>query len=167
MELYYFSSKIYVNVIFNHLLCIVLGLLIIGITIFFAFTQKKKIPIKNTIRNGIAFGTMAGISTGMFNIVGPFLMVYYISISQDNLNFKASLEASFLIAGLYSAILHFLYGNISAVVVPYILISVAASLIAGFIGLWFFKKIKNREAIKKIIYIALPLMALVLLIKSL
>ena len=140
---------------------LILALLIIMLTLFFAITQKLRVKINSSLKNGILFGFLTGLSTGMFNIVGPFFMVYYFNTCKDNLGFKASLEFSFLIAGLYSTALHIWYGNINAVVLPYAFGSAVAAVAAGFIGIRLFKKINN-VMLRRIILVALPIMALLL-----
>jgi len=140
---------------------LILALLIIMLTVFFAITQKHSVTLKNSLRNGIVFGLLAGMSTGMFNIVGPFLMVYYFNTSKNNLSFKANLEFSFLVAGTYSSALHIWYGNINAAVLPYAMGSATAAVVAGFIGIRLFKK-TNSVILKRMILVALPIMALLL-----
>ncbi|MFZ7131843.1 MAG: sulfite exporter TauE/SafE family protein [Eubacteriales bacterium] len=146
----------------ENILRIVLASFLILLTIYFVISQKKKLKIKKSLFNSILFGLLTGISTGMFNIVGPFFMIYYFNVCKDNLNFKANIEFSFLVAGLYSTLLHILYGNMTMEVAPYIVASTIGAIVAGFIGIRLFYKL-NREAITKIIYIALPLMAFLLL----
>jgi uncharacterized membrane protein YfcA len=144
--------------------------LILAVFIFFLagfhfYCQKKNIKIKKSLINSAISGSLTGISTGMFNIVGPFFLVYYMNIFDNTLAFKASMEFSFLIAGLYSTAMHIIYGNISATTLPFVLVSVASSVIAGFFGIKLFKKI-DRKKISLIIYVVLPIMALMLLLKG-
>jgi len=140
----------------------ILAVFILLLTVYFIISRKHKLMIKKSLKNDILFGLVTGISTGMFNIVGPFFMIYYFSICEENLNFKANIEFSFLAAGLYSTVLHFLYGNMTLEVAPFIMSSAAAAVIAGFVGLRLFRRL-NREMICKVIYIAMPVMALFLL----
>ena len=141
---------------------LVLASLIILLAVFFIVTQKREIIIQNTVRNGILFGLVAGVATGMFNIIGPFLSVYYFSTSKDNLGYKANLEFSFLLTTAYTSILHIVYGNLNAQVLPFALGSAAAAVAAGFIGLHLYKKI-NSKILKRVIYVFLPLVALILI----
>jgi len=114
----------------------------------------------------VVAGLLTGLSAGMFNVVGPFLMLYYINVCDDTLHMKASLEFSFLLAGLYSTAMHlFVYKNITTAVTPHIGASVAAALIAGLLGLKLYRKI-NREIISILVYILLLIMAVVLVLNS-
>ncbi len=140
----------------------ILATFILVLTVYFFVSQKYKIAIKKSLLNDILFGMITGISTGMFNIVGPFFMIYYFSICDDNLSFKASMESSFLAAGLYSTVLHILYDNITLELAPLLLSSAIGAIAAGFIGLRLFQRL-NRKIVLMVIYTALPLMAILLL----
>ncbi|MGX8710158.1 MAG: sulfite exporter TauE/SafE family protein [bacterium] len=146
----------------ERMLRIILAVFILLLTLYFIISQKHRLVIKKSLKNAVLFGLVTGISTGMFNIVGPFFMIYYFSICDDHLNFKANIEFSFIIAGLYSTLLHYLYGNITLDAAPYIVSASAAAIAAGFLGLYFFRRL-DREKICKIIYVALPVMAFLLI----
>ena len=143
----------------------ILASAIILLTLFFLYTRKRNIRITGTWYQGLAAGLITGISTGMFNIVGPFFMVYYVSIMDDMLSFKASMEFSFLIAGLYSVVMHTVQGNITGEMLPYYAVSAVGACIAGRLGLYVFKKI-NKEKMTLIVYFLLPVLALMLLLNS-
>lgn len=145
----------------EHLLRLILAGFILLLDLYFILSGKFQVKIKKTALNGCIFGALTGISTGMFNIVGPFFMVYYLNICDENLQYKANLEMSFLIAGLYSTFLHVMYGNITVEVFPYIATSAAAVIVAGFLGLHLFRRL-NRTSICRIVYVALPIMAFML-----
>ncbi len=145
------------------LLRIILAGLLFLVTGIFFFLRWKKIDLPDKWYTAVGAGLITGLSTGMFNIVGPFLLVYYMSVTSSTLHMKASLEFSFLIAGLYSALNHLLvYHNITWEVAPHILGSVAAAMVAGVIGLRLYKKC-DKEKISLFIYILLPIMACLLI----
>lgn len=146
----------------ERILRIVLSVFLLLCTAYFIYTERRKIIIKPSVRNGVIFGVLTGISTGMFNIVGPFLSIYYFNVTKDNLSFKANLEFSFFIAGLYSLFLHITYGNVTAEVIPYAAASVLFAVAAGVIGLYLYKRL-NKETIRKVVCVATPVMALLLL----
>lgn len=146
----------------ERLLRLVLAGFIVSLDLFFILSGKFRFKIRKTVFNGCLCGALTGISTGMFNIVGPFLMIYYFNICEDNMQYKVSMEASFLIAGLYSTFLHIMYGNITMEVFPYLATSAVAAVAAGFLGLRLFRRL-NRLSICRIIYIALPIMAFLLI----
>lgn len=149
----------------ERLLRLILAGLILLLSMFFIYSQQRKILIRKSIAKSALVGSITGISTGMFNIVGPFFMVYYAGVNVDPLVYKASLEFSFLVAGSYSMGMHIVYKNINSDTVPYILVSVVASLIAGWLGLKVFRKI-DRDKLHTLIYIFLPVLALILILKT-
>lgn len=145
---------------------ILAGLLILVTGLFF-YMRVRKIQLPDRWYVAVGAGLITGLSTGMFNIVGPFLLVYYMNVCRSTLHMKASLEFSFLIAGLYSTMNHlFVYHNITLGVMPHILASVAAAMAAGVIGLRLYRKC-NKDKIALFIYILLPIMAVMLIYNGL
>ena len=144
----------------------ILAILLVVVTCISFVTRKKGQVLSGKWYVAAAAGLLTGLSAGMFNIVGPFLMLYYINVCDDTLHLKASLEFSFLIAGLYSSAMHlFAYQNIHTAVAPHIGASVVAALIAGLVGIKVYKKI-NRNVISIIVYVLLLVMALILVLNS-
>lgn len=149
------------------MLRIILASLLILVTCIFFILRKKQITLPDRWYSAAGAGLLTGLSTGLFNIVGPFFMVYYLNVCETTLQLKASLEFSFLLAGLYTTFMHtFVYGNINAAVLPELLSSVCAALLAGALGLKLYRKI-NKDKIALFVYILLPIMAAVLLINGL
>lgn len=142
---------------------ILLAALLLAVTALFFWTRRRQIALPDKWYAAAAAGLITGISTGMFNIVGPFLMVYFLSVCDSTLSMKADLEFCFLISGLYSACMHlFVYHNIRRPVLPEITVSVLAVLLAGFLGLRLYRRI-HREKIALVVYILLPVMAVTLI----
>lgn len=138
---------------------LILAALILFVTGLFFYTRVHQIHLENRWYYGLAAGMITGVSTGMFNIVGPFLMIYYMNVCESTLNMKASLEFSFLIAGLYSAVMHiFVFHDVTGEILPLMGLCAIAAIGAGLIGLQLYKKC-DKDKISKFIYIILPLMA--------
>lgn len=149
------------------LLRIILASLMMLVTVIFVFMRRKKIVIPNRWYIAMAFGLVTGVSTGMFSIIGPFLMVYYMNVCDEPLELKACLEFSFMSVCLYTAFMHYwIYGTISIETAPLILSAVSAALVASFLGLKIYRKI-NKDIIAKIFYVLLPIMAVNLIINAL
>ena len=129
--------------------------------------RRRQLVLPNRWYTAVGAGLITGISTGMFNIVGPFFLVYYMNVCETPLNMKASLEFSFLLSGLYSSAMHlFVYHNITLEAAPMLATSAAAALLAGVLGLKVFRKI-DKNKISLVAYILLPLMAVNLIITGL
>lgn len=142
----------------------IMGVFLILLAIYFYLTKKYGVVIKQTFFSGMIIGVFTGITTGMFNIVGPFLALYYYDNCKDNVEFKANIECSFFIAGLFSLILNLTYTKLDSFLVSTIITSGIAAVLAGVIGLKIFYRI-NRETLKYIIISILPLMGIIQLLK--
>ena len=143
----------------------ILAGLIFLLTGFFFYMQHRSIRLRDKWYCGLGTGLVTGLSTGMFNIVGPFFMVYYASIMDDPLCVKASLECSFLAAGAYATVLHLRSGTFVPEGVPLYAASALAALLAGVIGLRLYRHI-DRKMLARVIYVLLPLLAVTLLLRG-
>ena len=149
------------------LLRIILACLLLLVTAIFFIMRRRQLVLPNRWYTAVGAGLITGISTGMFNIVGPFFLVYYMNVCETPLSMKASLEFSFLLSGLYSSAMHlFVYHNITLEAAPMLATSAAAALLAGVLGLKVFRKI-DKNKISLVAYILLPLMAVNLIITGL
>lgn len=142
----------------------IMGIFLILLAIYFYITNKYNIRMKAGLVTDFVIGSITGLSTGMFNIVGPFLSLYYYDNCEDNLEFKANLETSFLIAGIYSLCLNLIYVKLDAFLLKAIGLSAIGVIIAGILGLYVFKKV-DKEKLKYVIIGVLPVMGLILIFK--
>lgn len=142
----------------------IMGIFLIILSAFFYYTEKGSLKIKNNIKNSMIVGGLTGLSTGMFNIVGPFLALYYYDNCDNNLEFKANLECSFLIAGLVSLCLNLYAVKFTGFLATNIIMSGATACLAGIIGLKIFKKL-NRKGLRNVILVVLPIMGIIQILK--
>jgi uncharacterized membrane protein YfcA len=142
----------------------IMGVFLILLALYFYYIKRHKVSIRESPVNGAAVGLLTGMTTGMFNIVGPFLTLYYYDNSDNSLEFKANLEFSFLIAGLFSFILNLAHVEIDSFLLLSIPASGIAAVVAGLIGLRIFRKI-DKEKLKYIIICVLPVMGIIQIIK--
>lgn len=148
----------------EHKMRMFMGIIFILLSFYFYITNKYKIRMKNGLITSMTIGLLTGLLTGMFNIVGPFLTLYYYDNCVDNLEFKANLEVSFIVAGLYSLCLNLLYVKLDVFMIKAIAASALGAIFAGLIGLHLFKKI-NKEKLKFVIISVLPIMGFILIFK--
>mgnify|MGYP001625108569 CR=1 FL=1 len=141
----------------------VLAILMIVVTLILACSRAGWIRVPGRWYSAVILGWITGLSTGMFNIVGPFFMLYYIHVCDDTMSMKACLESSFLVAGLYSMSLHLYYGTINWTVLPLLIGSGAAAVIAGLLGLRLYRHM-DKTKIARVAYVLFPIMAVSLLI---
>ncbi|HYE12282.1 MAG TPA: sulfite exporter TauE/SafE family protein [Patescibacteria group bacterium] len=147
-----------------HKMRIIMGIFLILLTIYFYITNKFNIRMRAGLATDVTIGLLTGLTTGMFNIVGPLLSLYYYDNCEDSLEFKANIEFSFLIAGIYSLSLNLIYVKLDPFLIKAIGFSAIGTIFAGIIGLHLFKKI-DKTKLKYVIIGVLPIMGLILIFK--
>ncbi len=121
------------------ILTIILGFLLI----FYALSRmlnKKEIIIEPSKKNGIIAGSMSGLLGGMFNISGPPLAIYYLSVLDDVKEYNATIQLTFILTGIYTIFLHVGYRNINYQILKYL----PSGVIGILIGAWVVSKIINK-----------------------
>ncbi|WP_027629202.1 sulfite exporter TauE/SafE family protein [Ruminiclostridium cellobioparum] len=148
----------------ENLLKKVLGLIIILLSIMFLKSPAQKLSIRDSRINGITFGAVSGLLSGMFNIGGPPLVIYYLNTVKEKMEYKAALEFSFMIAGGVTVILHKAYGNIEPGVMKYAAVCIAAIISGTVLGMKVFIRLPQ-DVLKKSVYILMAVLGTILLIR--
>lgn len=148
----------------ENLLKKVLGLIIILLSIMFLKSPAQKLSIRDSRINGITFGAVSGLLSGMFNIGGPPLVIYYLNTVKEKMEYKAALEFSFMIAGGVTVILHKAYGNIEPGVMKYATVCIAAIISGTVLGMKVFIRLPQ-DVLKKSVYILMAVLGTILLIR--
>lgn len=143
---------------------ILLGIALVLLAIYQAFFNKR-IRVRNSIRNGIIAGFISGVLGGMLNIAGPPLVIYFFSITDDNLEYTECLQVNYLISSIYNVFLHILYGNINSKVLSLTGVGIISVSIGCYLGLLILRKL-NKQTLNRFIYSFMTIMGLVLIIKS-
>ena len=142
----------------------IMGVFLILLALYFYVIKRFGIGIRESWLNGAIIGVMTGLATGMFNIIGPFLTLYYYDNMDSTLEIKANLEFSFLIGGVTSLILNLAVMPLDSFLIQNIALSGAAAIVAGVLGLKLYHKV-NKDIMKYIIIGVLPLMGIVQILK--
>lgn len=143
----------------------VMGIFLVLLSLVFFLSKKRGINVRESSRNGLIFGFLTGLTTGMFNIVGPFFSIYYYDVFDSPLEFKANLECSFLIAGVVSLVINLMtVSSLNATLLLSSGLSAAFAIPAGMLGLAIFRKL-NQNHLKWIIIAALAVMGIVQLFR--
>lgn len=142
----------------------IMGVFLILLALYFYAIKRFGICIRETWLNGAIIGVMTGLATGMFNIIGPFLTLYYYDNMDSTLEIKANLEFSFLIGGITSLILNLAVMPLDSFLIQNIALSGSGAIVAGVLGLKLYHKV-NKDIMKYIIIGVLPLMGLVQILK--
>lgn len=112
---------------------IIIGSCLILIAFYFIF-QKKSVEIKRVKLLGMAAGMVSGIFVGIASIAGPPLAIYCMNVTKKKETYIVTLQAIFLISGLYSLGTHIYYGNITIEILKYALLAIIAVIIGNIMG---------------------------------
>ena len=140
----------------------ILGLVLILLSACFIF-YGGKIHIPQTPLNGLIAGVVSGLLSGLFNLGGPPMVIYYLSATEDKMEYNATLQCYFALNGAVVIALHILMGNFSLQIATYsavALIGVTAGTLAGYA---LFRKI-SLQMVRKSVYVFMLLFGFYLLI---
>ncbi len=129
----------------------VLGVALVLLSIYFVFFSGR-LRLKPTWYSGVIAGAISGFCGGMFNIGGPPMVAYFLSVTDDKLEYNATLQAFFCLTTSYIFIAHLVMGNVTAEVMQ--LSAAALAGVAGGTGLGFllFRRL-SMEGIRKFVYV--------------
>ncbi|MDO5422426.1 MAG: sulfite exporter TauE/SafE family protein [Eubacteriales bacterium] len=133
----------------EEVLSTVLGLVLIGLAVFFAFL-KERISIQASVRNGILAGLCGGI-LNTFNVGGPPIVIYYLKACGDKEEYLATVQATFFITSVYNCFLHILWGNVTAEILWYAAVGLLVVIPVIFLGFRVFQKI-SRSQLNVLVY---------------
>lgn len=128
----------------------ILGAALMILAIYFVFWSDK-IHLKPTLFNGIVAGAVSGFFGGLFNIGGPPMVAYFLSVTDDKMEYNATLQCYFCITTLYIFLNHFLLGNVNITILSYSGVALMGVILGTWLGLTFFKKLSMRN-IKRLVY---------------
>lgn len=141
-----------------------LGCVLIAFVAFFILQKKGKCgQIKASPWKGLALGVLAGILGGMYNLAGPFMLIYFLAACPDKYEYSASMNFAFTPAALIGSVMHGFYGNITPLVATLSAFNTVTIVLGILTGLLIFKKI-NRELIEKCLYTLMIVMGFALII---
>jgi uncharacterized membrane protein YfcA len=77
------------------LLCRIFGGVLILLSIYFIIFSNK-VKFVPTPASGLAVGVISGFFSGLFSIGGPPIVIYFLSITDEKMEYNASLQFYFL-----------------------------------------------------------------------
>ena len=83
-----------------------LGIFLLVMVAVSLLLQRKKIILRANWFVGAIFGALAGFASGIFNVLGPILAVYYMAISENSREYRSSLNLSFVVLSLWINLLY-------------------------------------------------------------
>lgn len=125
----------------------------------------RSFKIKETKLNGLVAGGVSGILSGLFNIGGPPIVGYFISVTDDKNEYNSTLQCYFIFSTVYLFIIHLIMGNVTLQVLKYSSFAVLGVIGGVFAGLYVFK-ILSFKALKKYVYAFMLVVGIVLIIRG-
>lgn len=139
-----------------------LGAILFLMAIYF-FYFSERIRIKPTPLKGLIAGAISGTLNGLFNIGGPPMVIYFLSSTDDKLEYNATLQFYFTLSAISVLTTHLAMGNFSLEIAKFSLSAAGGLVIGVFAGMYLFKKF-SIQTIKKAVYQCMAVFGLVLLI---
>ncbi|OLN30786.1 sulfite exporter TauE/SafE family protein [Desulfosporosinus metallidurans] len=137
------------------------GVLFLMSLYFFLFSERIK--IKPTPAKGLLAGAISGILNGLFNVGGPPMVVYFLSSTDDKLEYNATIQFYFSLSSISVLGMHLAMGNFSLDIAKFSLAATGGLVLGIFAGMYLFKKF-SINTIKKAVYQSMAVFGLMLLI---
>ena len=152
----YFAAKVEA-----HIFEILLGSVLIILSIYFLFFNKK-IKIRPTPVNGIIAGTLGGALNGLFSTGGPPAVLYLTSAAPDNVTYFATIQFYFCLTNVYSIANRAINGMITVELLLYAVVGIVGCLAGDLLGRKVFDKLDAKK-LKYIIYIGMIISGILML----
>ena len=140
----------------------ILGFILIAFALYF-WLFSGRVRIKPAPWKGFVLGILAGYLGGIYGLTGPFAAIYFYSVLDDNREYAACMNFSFLPSGVLGLIMHIYYGNITVEMLPTYALSGLAVLIGVGVGVKFVNKLNYRH-LARAIYLFMAAMGIVILV---
>lgn len=131
----------------------------------YLFLYSDKVKIKPTKINGLIAGGISGFFAGLLSIGGPPIAVYFLSVTDDKMEYNATLQFYFVITSIYIFAIHLFIGNVTGEVIKYSFAGIIGVVAGTAAGLSLFKKL-SLKTIKKLVYVFMVMAGLYMLIKG-
>ena len=128
----------------------ILGLVLILMSLFLIFFSER-IKIAQTPVNGIIAGAVSGFLSGLFNLGGPPMVVYFLSTTEDKMEYNATLQCYFALSSVFVLISHIFLGNVNTEVLQHSGMAFIGIVPGMFAGFRLFKMF-SFQRIRKIVY---------------
>jgi uncharacterized membrane protein YfcA len=111
-----------------------LGLFLIAYAVYNLFNLR--LPEIRQPKWDFSFGLASGILGGAYNTGGPPLVIYGTSLGWTSEEFKANLQALFMLNSILVIILHVIAGHIDTLVLENLAISIPVIVVGTALGFW-------------------------------
>jgi uncharacterized membrane protein YfcA len=152
----YFAAKVEA-----HIFEILLGSVLIILSIYFLFFNKK-IKIKPTPVNGIIAGTLGGALNGLFSTGGPPAVLYLTSAAPDNITYFATIQFYFCLTNIYATANRAINGLVTVDLLIYAAVGIIGCIAGDFFGTKVFNKLDAKK-LKYVIYVGMIISGILML----
>ena len=145
----------------EHIILTALGIFLIA----YAFYNllNLHLPEIHQPKWDFSFGLASGILSGAYNTGGPPLVIYGTSLGWTSEQFKANLQALFMLNSILVIILHVIAGHIDMLVLENLAISIPVITVGTALGFWLSRYI-NEALFSKFVLILLLIVGVRLLL---
>lgn len=140
-----------------------LGAVLVAVSIYFIFLNNK-IKVRPTTINGIIAGGAGGIGAGMFSIGGPPAVIYFLSASEKNEEYRANVLFYFALGNCWTTGYRIAKGIITTQVFSWWVICLAAIALGVVWGERIFKRL-DPLTLRRVVYGFMALSGLKMLLQ--
>ena len=141
---------------------LLLGIALAALSVYLVFFEGK-VRLRATPLSGFTAGAISGFCVGLFNIGGPFIAAYFISVTEDKRAYNSTIQCYSILIGIYTFILHFVAGNFTGEAVRTSAVALCGVVVGVTVGFAVFKKL-TMTVIKKVIYVFMAVISIYLII---
>lgn len=146
----------------NQVLKRMLGVLLVGLSIYFIFIAKR-VRMRASLGNGLLAGSLGGVMSALFAIGGPPVSLYFSSATEEKEDYLATIQGYFMISNAYVVVLRFTSGVVTHHVLLCAAVGLAGMLLGTKLGNTVFQKI-NADTMRKAIYVMMAVSGVVMLL---
>lgn len=139
-----------------------LGGILFLLSLYFIFFSSR-IQIAQTRKNGLVAGAVSGLLSGLFNLGGPPMVVYFLSAAEDKMQYHATLQCYFAVNGAVVLLFHALMGDYNPQVLRLSAVSLAGVAAGCLAGYSLFRKM-TMSMIRKSVYAFMMVFGIYLMI---
>ncbi|WP_411676072.1 sulfite exporter TauE/SafE family protein [Caproicibacter sp.] len=139
-----------------------LGGVLFLLSLYFIFFSSR-LRIARSRKNGLIAGAVSGLMSGLFNLGGPPMVVYFLSAAEDKLEYHATLQCYFAANGILILLLHALIGDYNPEVFRFSSVSLAGAAVGCLAGYALFRRM-TMNMIRRLVYFFMAAFGIYLLL---
>lgn len=128
----------------------ILGGVLICLGVYFIFFSDR-LRLRPTRLTGMIAGLVSGFCGGLFNIGGPPMVAYFLAVTDDKLEYNATLQCYFCATTIYIFLVHLVMGNVTGQVMQYSGAALVGVVVGTGGGMALFRRM-SMAGIRKFVY---------------